>query len=145
MVVALVTSIVLANAIAGMINNIFMPYMQAMTAGSLTGIVKMIGFVAVYTTLMISVVHACNALIHLLPDRVMIYLGRSIAGLGGSERVESETKAGMDRFGAGAYAAGRSGQSPSGAQPPPPPSGGGEKSSGGSGGGQKKEANPGTM
>ena len=38
----------------------------------------------------------------------------------------------MDRFGAGAYAAGRSGTSPSGVQPPPPPVSSG--SQGGAGG-----------
>ena len=72
----------------------------------MVGFVKFIGLIAVYTTMQLSLVHACNALIHLLPDRAMMWLGRSIAGLGGSERVESETKSAMQSFSGQAYTAG---------------------------------------
>ena len=103
MVISLVVSIILQNTIAGYINAVFMPYTQAMQSGSLFGLFKYLGAVAIYVSLQLSVVHSCNALMFLLPDRAMLWLGRSIAGLGGAERVESEVKGNMDRFSKGSH------------------------------------------
>ncbi|HAT2715996.1 TPA: hypothetical protein I8303_004818, partial [Aeromonas hydrophila] len=97
------------NSIAGFINAVFMPYAQGVQSGSMVGFVKYLGLIAVYVLMMLSLVHACMALIHWLPDRAMLWMGRSVAGLGGSERVESETKGGMERFGNQAFNAGMKG------------------------------------
>lgn len=109
MVISLIVAIILQNSIAGFINAVFMPYAQGVQSGSMVGFVKYLGLIAVYVLMMLSLVHACMALIHWLPDRAMLWMGRSVAGLGGSERVESETKGGMERFGNQAFNAGMKG------------------------------------
>ncbi|WP_421193970.1 DotA/TraY family protein [Aeromonas jandaei] len=109
MVIALIVALTLQNSVAGFINDSFMPYAQGVQSGSMVGFVKYLGLIAVYVLMMLALVHACMALIHWLPDRAMLWLGRSVAGLGGSERVESETKGGMERFGNQAFNAGMKG------------------------------------
>jgi conjugal transfer/type IV secretion protein DotA/TraY len=99
MVIAVFVSIGLCNAMAGVVNDMFMPMVAGAQSGSVVGIVKFIGIVSVYVLLMMGLTHACFALVHWLPDRVMLWLGRSVAGLGGSERIEGEVRGGMSTVG----------------------------------------------
>lgn len=99
MVIAVFVSIGLCNAMAGVVNDTFMPMVAGAQSGSVVGIVKFVGIVSVYVLLMMGLTHACFALVHWLPDRVMLWLGRSIAGLGGSERIEGEVRGGMSAVG----------------------------------------------
>lgn len=99
MVIAVFVSIGLCNAMAGVVNDTFMPMVAGAQSGSVVGIVKFVGIVSVYVLLMMGLTHACFALVHWLPDRVMLWLGRSVAGLGGSERIEGEVRGGMSTVG----------------------------------------------
>lgn len=99
MVIAVFISIGLCNSMAGFVNDVFMPMVAGAQAGSVVGITKYVGIVAVYVLLMMGLTHACFALVHWLPDRVMLWLGRSVAGLGGSERIEGEVRGGMSTVG----------------------------------------------
>jgi conjugal transfer/type IV secretion protein DotA/TraY len=99
MVIAVFISIGLCNAMAGFVNDVFMPMVAGAQAGSVVGLTKYVGIVAVYVLLMMGLTHACFALVHWLPDRVMLWLGRSVAGLGGSERIEGEVRGGMSTVG----------------------------------------------
>jgi hypothetical protein len=99
MVIAVFIAIGLCNAMAGFVNSMFMPLVAGAQAGSVVGMTKYVGIVAVYVLLMMGLTHACFALVHWLPDRVMVWLGRSIAGLGGSERIEGEVRGGMSTVG----------------------------------------------
>jgi len=99
MVIAVFVAIGLCNAMAGVVNDTFMPMVAGAQSGSVVGIVKFVGTVSVYVLLMMGLTHACFALVHWLPDRVMLWLGRSVAGLGGSERIEGEVRGGMSTVG----------------------------------------------
>lgn len=99
MVIAVFVAIGLCNAMAGVVNDTFMPMVAGAQSGSVVGIVKFVGIVSVYVLLMMGLTHACFALVHWLPDRVMLWLGRSVAGLGGSERIEGEVRGGMSTVG----------------------------------------------
>lgn len=99
MVIAIFVAIGLCNAMAGVVNDTFMPMVAGAQSGSVVGIVKFVGIVSVYVLLMMGLTHACFALVHWLPDRVMLWLGRSVAGLGGSERIEGEVRSGMSTVG----------------------------------------------
>lgn len=99
MVIAVFVAIGLCNAMSGVVNDMFMPMVAGAQSGSVVGIVKFVGIVSVYVLLMMGLTHACFALVHWLPDRVMLWLGRSVAGLGGSERIEGEVRGGMSTVG----------------------------------------------
>ncbi|MGU5667056.1 DotA/TraY family protein [Aeromonas hydrophila] len=99
MVIAVFVAIGLCNAMAGVVNDTFMPMVAGAQSGSVVGIVKFVGIVSLYVLLMMGLTHACFALVHWLPDRVMLWLGRSVAGLGGSERIEGEVRGGMSTVG----------------------------------------------
>ncbi|HDO1311723.1 DotA/TraY family protein [Aeromonas veronii] len=99
MVIAVFISIGLCNAMTGVVNDTFMPMVAGAQSGSVVGIVKFVGIVSVYVLLMMGLTHACFALVHWLPDRVMLWLGRSVAGLGGSERIKGEVRSGMSTVG----------------------------------------------
>lgn len=99
MVISVFVAIGLCNAMAGVVNDTFMPMVAGAQSGSVVGIVKFVGIVSVYVLLMMGLTHACFALVHWLPDRVMLWLGRSVAGLGGSERIEGEVRGGMSTVG----------------------------------------------
>lgn len=99
MVAGILVGFILVDTIMGFVNEIFMPYIRGAQNGSVVGLVKYIGIVTAYVMLAMSIMNNCFSMVHLLPDRVMLYMGRSIAGLGGSERVESEMKAGVSTAG----------------------------------------------
>jgi conjugal transfer/type IV secretion protein DotA/TraY len=62
MVIAVFIAIGLCNAMAGFVNSMFMPLVAGAQAGSVVGMTKYVGIVAVYVLLMMGLTHACFAL-----------------------------------------------------------------------------------
>jgi hypothetical protein len=73
------------------------------------GLLELITFMTIYMTLILSVMNKCFALIYLIPDRVLSWLGhRAESSAGDSSDAVSGAKSGSEK-GAGAVAGGATG------------------------------------
>lgn len=106
MVVGILMGFLILDTIMGFVNEIFMPYLRGAQNGSIVGLVKYIGIVTAYVTLAMAIVTNCFSMVHLLPDRVMLYLGRSVAGLGNSEKIEGAMQSAVSSAGGKIHSAG---------------------------------------
>lgn len=125
--VLMVAAFIIAGGIVVMggtlLNAMFGPALANVQTDSITGLVSIIGFLGIYITASLTLIHTSFNLIFMIPDKVMEWIGGSPLATGqGSER---ENEQALKAIGAWARDSGRSGGGP-----PTPPSGGGGKGKG---------------
>jgi hypothetical protein len=113
MIFGLMIAMLLASVSVMFVNNTFLRAMSDIT--KYPSIIQMILFMAAYTFLIISVLNKCFALIHLLPERVMTWIGGQAVSYGEGEMM-GEVKRGTEAAGASAASAARTGAKTAGAQ-----------------------------
>jgi len=90
MLFALVASIAISKPLANLVNQGFMAMVSGITAGSFTGLLGFVALCAVYTVIMITVLHVCFGLIHSMPEQVMRFIGGAVGGRNIAEGLDKE-------------------------------------------------------
>lgn len=126
--VLMVAAFLLAGGIlvAGgtLLNEMFGPALSNIQADSMTGVVSIIGFLGLYISICLTLIHTAFNLIFMIPDKVMEWIGGSQLATGqGSEQEQHNAMRAL----AAIARDGRHGRGPS-PDPTKPPSGGGKGS-----------------
>jgi conjugal transfer/type IV secretion protein DotA/TraY len=101
MLMGMIGGIMLIEVLILFVNDTFSYAMNSLQAGSVTGLFSWFGFGAVYVTILITLMSKCFSLIHVVPDRVLRWIGGGGENLGESgygDRFESSTKGGAAVF-----------------------------------------------
>jgi conjugal transfer/type IV secretion protein DotA/TraY len=85
MLLGMICGIFLIEPAGRLINDSFFVMMRSVQGASVTGPVSVIGFGAVYTTVMLAAVYKIFSLTHVVPDRILRWIGGGGADLGESE------------------------------------------------------------
>lgn len=111
MIFGLMAAMLLASVGLLLVNSTFQAVM-GQVAGTTPGMTEMILFMAAYTMLVIAMLNKCFSLIHLIPERVLTWIGGHAASYGEGEML-GEVKRGTEGAGAttGAAAKGSVGES----------------------------------
>lgn len=109
---------------------LFAPAMANAQFNSMTGFVMFVGFVFVFVSLVLTLIHGCFNLIHIIPDQVISWVGGQVTGTIGKDtddRAKSHFSAGVLQIRGGMQPghAAKTKKPPSG-QPGSPTSGGSE-------------------
>lgn len=124
--VLMVAAFIVAGGIVVMggtlLNNMFGPALANVQADSITGFVSIIGFLGIYITASLTLIHTSFNLIFMIPDKVMEWIGGSPLATG--EGKERENEQALKALGIWARDSSRNGPGPL-----PPGGGGGGKNS----------------
>ncbi|KJZ04017.1 hypothetical protein TW86_22480 [Halomonas sp. S2151] len=124
--VLMVAAFIVAGGIVVMggtlLNNMFGPALANVQADSITGFVSIIGFLGIYITASLTLIHTAFNLIFMIPDKVMEWIGGSPLATG--EGKERENEQALKALGVWARDSSRNGSGPL-----PPGGGGGGKNS----------------
>ncbi|MET2522114.1 DotA/TraY family protein [Ralstonia sp. SM1884_UCD616_TZ26] len=85
MLFGLIGGMLLTQPVVGLINIAFMTVVAGVQADSTTGIVSFFAYVAIYVTVMTTVVHIVFSLIHWIPDNILRWVGAHAGGIAGAE------------------------------------------------------------
>jgi len=85
MLFGLIGGMLLTQPVVGLINIAFMTVVAGVQADSTTGIVSFFAYVAIYVTVMTTVVHIVFSLIHWIPDNILRWLGAHAGGISSAE------------------------------------------------------------
>ena len=85
MLFGLIGGMLLTQPVVGLINVAFMTVVAGVQADSITGIVSFFAYVAIYVTVMTTVVHIVFSLIHWIPDNILRWLGAHAGGISSAE------------------------------------------------------------
>lgn len=108
MIFGFYAAFLLTEPVSALINSSFMSIVSGTQAGSLSGIVVIIGYACVYVTTSIAVTHLCYSLIHWIPDNCLRWISSASGALQGAERAGDESKGMMHGGSHKAEEAGRS-------------------------------------
>src|SRR5450830_273266 len=91
MLFGLIGAMLLTQPVTGLINTGFMTVVAGVQADSMTGILSFLAFTAIYTLMMVTVVHLVFSLIHWIPDNILRWVGHATGGLPGAEKNGEES------------------------------------------------------
>lgn len=107
-----------------LLNEVFAPALSNVQADSITGVISIIGFLGVYISICLTLIHTCFNMIFTLPDKVIEWIGGSqLANGQGSEQEQQNATKALATI----LRDGRHGRGPN-PDPTNPPSGGGPNS-----------------
>jgi conjugal transfer/type IV secretion protein DotA/TraY len=89
MIMGMMAGMILVPQVVAMINSGFNAVMSSISTGSSTGPIEMILFITAYATLVITAMNKCFALIYLLPDKVLTWIGGHGGSAGEAESLQS--------------------------------------------------------
>lgn len=90
MLFGLIVGMKLTDPITKMINTAFMSVVSGIQMGSVTGPIMFLGFVAVYVSISLTVVHLCYSLIHWIPDNVLRWINAASSALHSAENTGNQ-------------------------------------------------------
>lgn len=90
MLFALAGSIAISKPLANLVNQGFLAMSYGITAGSFTGLLGFVALSALYTVIMITVLHICFGLIHAMPENVMRFIGGAVGARNIAEGVDKD-------------------------------------------------------
>lgn len=111
MIVGMMAAMLLSVAAVTLVNAGFSGVMG--TINPSPGLAELILFMAAYTFLIVTVLNKCFALIHIVPDRVLLWIGAHHGASGGEEQAAGEVKGGVQS--AAGTTGGLASQAPKGA------------------------------
>lgn len=85
MLFGLIGGMLLTQPVVGLINIAFMTVVAGVQADSTTGIVSFFAYVAIYVTVMTTVVHIVFSLVHWIPDNILRWVGAHAGGIASAE------------------------------------------------------------
>ncbi len=87
----------LTEPVSALINSSFMTIVSGTQAGSMSGMIVIIGYTCVYVSISITVTHLCYSLIHWVPDNCLRWIASATSGLTGAERAGDDAKGMMHK------------------------------------------------
>ena len=87
----------LTESVSALINSSFMTIVSGTQAGSMSGMIVIIGYTCVYVSISITVTHLCYSLIHWVPDNCLRWIASATSGLTGVERAGDDAKGMMHK------------------------------------------------
>lgn len=87
----------LTEPVSALINSSFMTIVSGTQAGSMSGMIVIIGYTCVYVSISITVTHLCYSLIHWVPDNCLRWIASATSGLTGVERAGDDAKGMMHK------------------------------------------------
>ena len=87
----------LTEPVSALINSSFMTIVSGTQAGSMSGMIIIIGYTCVYVSISITVTHLCYSLIHWVPDNCLRWIASATSGLTGAERAGDDAKGMMHK------------------------------------------------
>jgi defect-in-organelle-trafficking protein DotA len=105
MIMGMMAAMLFSPVVVTLINSTFLAVMGSITPNP--GIMELMLFMSAYASLVLTALNKSFALIHLVPDRVMSWIGHHHAGVGGSDGSDATgaMKGATDSMGGGANAA----------------------------------------
>jgi hypothetical protein len=91
MILGLICAMLLTEPLAGIVNVAFMTVVAGIQVSSTTGIVSFIAYVAIYVSIMMTVVHTAFSLIHWIPDNILRWIGGRGDAMVNAERQGGES------------------------------------------------------
>lgn len=105
MLMGMVMGIFMVEPLITMVNDTFFYAMKSVQYGTgITGLYSILGYCAIYMSIVLSVINRCFAMIHHVPDRVLRWIGNGGEQLGESD-MSNQAGAGLKAAAAGASGA----------------------------------------
>jgi defect-in-organelle-trafficking protein DotA len=118
MIFGMMAAMLLSYVVMKIINGAFLGVVQSVSSGRGMGLLEAFLFIMAYAGLVISALNKCFSLIHILPDKVLRFIGGQAESYGGAEEAEAvkgKVAAGGEAGGRAASGAGSAGGAASGA------------------------------